>query len=130
MAAAARLDLSVHWTEDFMDATGWGLSDPATGLPFDLTNYSIQMQVRRAAGAPNAALIDAEFTTDATITGVTIPNPTTGFFFPQILAADLKAISGDQNIHRLAYDVRLGYPGIKHLVLLEGSFTILPGVSQ
>ena len=119
MANTACADLCVQWNEDY-DET-WSLSDPVTLAPQDLTGWVLKLQVRSAAGAAGAPLLDLEATSDPNATGIYCPTPTNGQFTPRAKQADLQALAatlGQQNLNRLAYDfVAIDSTGVRRVTL-------------
>lgn len=118
MPLVTPLSLSVQWNEDFHEEM---LLREDDGTPVDLTNFSVALQVRAAAGAGGSALLTATVTELAE----------TGYIQVHIAKASIAGVSNGQHVWRGAWDIRLtdsvtGYQSI----WARGPFIIEPGVTQ
>ncbi len=130
MSETACADLCVQWNEDYDE--DWGLSDPVTLVGENLTGWTLKLQIRSAAGVSGNPLLALAIVTDSTVTGITMPIPSSGIFVVRIVQADLQALAssvGPQNMLRLAYDfIAIDASGVRR-ALVAGAFIIKPGVT-
>jgi hypothetical protein len=111
-----RLDLQVYRNADYHET--WQLSD-TDNLPIDLTNCTLELRVRAVAGQ-GPVLATAV---------ITINEPAFGIFTVFIDGAAFSGQPGATEVVRLAYDLRLTYPGGFQHIPAAGQVLLTPGVT-
>lgn len=119
--SAALLDLTLEQGADFSRHVIYKVG----GTPLDLTDYTLQGQVREKPSSPTV-LASFSFSFD-------VPRSTGGFTMSMAASASNAIPVGDEadmSINRFYYDVLLITPDDKPMRILQGRLTVSPGVTR
>ena len=131
MSFSDPVELTIQWNEDYDES--WGLSDPVTLAPQDVTGWQFELQARPVAGATGTPLLSLNLSSDPLASGVYCPNPASGLFKVRIKQADLQSVAtefGLQDVVRLAFDLVVTDTTPTKRLLVSGVLVLIPGVSQ
>lgn len=111
-----RLDIRVPRNADYNET--WEIHD-IDDVPIDLTDCTLQMKIRRAAGNG----------TNLATASISITDAVNGLINIRITGASLAMVEGQNESVKLAYDLRLTYPDNVKFILSEGNVILTPGVT-
>lgn len=97
----------------------WTIADN-DGVPIDITGWTFEMEVKASAGAPGAALANAN---------ITVTDAPGGELEIVLEGADFAAVAGTQDTVVLAYDLRAIKTGGVPETLVKGPINLEPGVT-
>lgn len=123
----ASLDIALQRNGDYQET--WNLTN-GDGTPLDLSSLTLELEVRPAGGSP-ILYSSAEETGSSTVSGIRIATPATdGDFQVTIRGADFADLDGEQEIVRLAWDLRIIQSNGIRSIYARGAFILEPGVTQ